>query len=553
MNLSYPFQKKRLWLYFCLLMAGSSVSAAPVTPGMFETKTQPEPPTTSQPVKPDCVDDELELPNQTLQRQCSHVIAHGNLHIDYSMAKAAATLLDRFIKKHPEEKKIERCVVLTPEGGNVDEQIKTYNTKTSSYNKTHTIFLLLGKGVKTPVDPMQPESCPTVKPVFAGSDNPPVLPPPATWQDSFNIKHSIVLEPGQKLIGVPVDVSHSRLAEGYYVSIKRKITTKINCFNYRYKSMKITKDSFITLKGKGIFVTGITNAFGVNDSLSVYETCGGYFKEKVRDVTAQEAHQQIIRVEIDPTSLHTPTSTAMIDISNNELFQIQQPAISIALKKSDGETAAIQSDWLFDQTFVRTKGNHIYSCRSVAGKEPLAPAFVADFTYVDYAPEPGKVHTLDLQNNLIITHKNSAADITLSTHADATLTGNHLQAIGDSLYGVALTGGTHDGTPARTFRLEDNTVSGFRTALLLNGSLRLALNSNDLLGLQRAIERGEWKLYPVALSGDSHNTYQKGVQHPCQNLDSEAVTGSITFQDGTSCPDTGNDPTPSTTRLPDYH
>ncbi|MET4692985.1 hypothetical protein [Endozoicomonas lisbonensis] len=501
-----------------------------------------------QPGNPEC-EDELDLPHEKLQSLCKHVEAHGDLHFDYSMRKAAAVVLQRFLKKHPTEQ-IDRCVVLTPEGGNVDEQISRYNNSASLYHKTYTAFLLFGKGVKTPVDITHPSACRDVKPVVAASEQPALLPVPSSWRDSFTIKNSIILHPGQRLFGVPIDISNSELAEGYYVSLRRKLAATIICggrYNWYYKGYKPVRNSFITVKGRGVFVSGLTNAYGMNDKTTIYEQCFGG-KERVGEIEASEVHTQLIRVEIAPSSLYSFNQSAMIDISGNEFLQIRQPAISVALKKTDNNIAAIISGWIADKTLIRIDDNHIYSCLSGADKGFLEPALTADFTYRDYAQKPDRIHTVDLRNNLFIADNNKAISLKLSARANATLDNNNLMTADGGLHGISLTGGKDEGQPSQSFRLERNVISGFRNSLLLNGSMNLELHSNDLLGTQSAIQRGLWQLYPLALSGNNNNRYRQGIRFPCGNVGDRFVSGSIAFSDGTLCPESRSETTSTPTQ-----
>ncbi|WP_354008005.1 hypothetical protein [Endozoicomonas lisbonensis] len=481
-----------------------------------------------------------------LSGYCNGTVHYGDLNLDDTVISSVVTAVENFRTKHPEEK-ISQCVIKIPDNSALDEAILSFNEGKLPSEVYGTAFLLLGKGVRTSGEG-KVESCHLRAYRFAGNPQSQLSAIQDGWEDSYQVRESIPLAAGQKLIAVPLNINTSALAGSYYVNLKRTITGQIRCKKYStdFTGFDVDRDYLIRLLYPGVVVSGFTNIIDMNEKATLKGTCTrkgrrGYIFSKSHEgeVDAYLGYSGLIKAEIDP-KLVTPGDALFYVISGNEFFQVKEPAIDIAFKQGSD---SIHSNRMDNMTFVQISNNRLYSCHPRISGSLMSPVMNINTYYQDDAQNPETIHALTLAENQLMTKGRTAVKLLAAPNTETIIKKNSFITSGRSISdsrGVILTGTNHlkdTSRPRPGFSLKDNHVAGFQDALLLDGALRLELNSNQLNGNKSAVARVPGQLTdPVTLSGDRGNRYLKKVASPCEGLELSNIKGGFLFVDGTPCP-----------------
>ncbi|AMO55427.1 hypothetical protein GZ77_10245 [Endozoicomonas montiporae] len=485
------------------------------------------------------------LPSATaepkLYRLCSGIVENLELLTTDVMKQAAVDKLERVFDSAPQA--IDRCVIKTPVNGSyLDESINGFNTGKPWEETANTAFLLVGVGMKsTPVTADEDCASKTPVPVIAGKQKGHVSTLPDEWLEQFQIKGTINLESGQKLIGIPLDRSNGSLANDYFVGLKKKIVVTHYCRRSGHYSYHIQpKAELIHFHGAGILVTGITTLPTLTtdhySSSKHRDYCRFDYGHTNINIQSHDIHEEMLKGELDFKSLEVPVNGYMVNISGNEFFQIRHPAIDISLADQSKD---VDSRLFNSRNLIGFSDNQVYTCyRGEAG-----PAMSIDIAYQDASPQPVLIRALDFKNNQLLGKTPQAISLVLPEHVKVDITNNQFVTTkeGNSpAKGISIAGPSQSSenwqVPA-TINLTGNTIKGYQAALSLTGYLKLVLKSNQLLGERVAIERRRDLTLPVTLTGDGTNQFKAGDYHPCFQLEDTNIIGEFVFSDGkTICP-----------------
>lgn len=298
-----------------------------------------------------------DLCSHSVEGSVQHFLANGN-SLNSSIRQAAATTLNDIQKQFPHNQ-ISRCVIILPDGKPVDETIEHFNRNKAPENKENTAFLVIGSGIRTALK-NPAERGEGLRLVNAESSRYLL---PKHWQGNHNVNKTIVLEKGQKLVGIPL-TPDLKLAKNFYIGLEASSEMDSSTTFDVYHNKSLINSSEI-----GVLITGISTApFFLSNA------------DRDNTTTAPAITFELLNFDLNPEIYSTDIQPEknLINIFNNELVQSNRQSLSVF-----ADETLLYSEKIEGKTLFNIKDNYFYSYDNQS--TPRSPyLFINDYSYIDF-------------------------------------------------------------------------------------------------------------------------------------------------------------------------